>query len=739
MASDGEKPPKAIRSGVIPTFEKGQGGVPLFTPSQWPLGLLFLKNCWNRLRHVQEAKEGILNDEAVTEETVPVAQFQRVMVRLSKYLGHPGLAEKLDARKYVIEGTSKVDWRGFADCWKDFKLETTLSPIERIFLGFDGSGANSSKLGSFTGTVVFFTIIASSVSFIMSTLQGDFWQVQECPGCKPKPRPIFGLIEDVCAVIFTTEFLMRLLTCWGVRLELLNEDMLVERLCSDEPVTWLSPMGRLKQFCLERSNIIDFLAIVPYYFEKVVDAKTNLMVLRLVRLTRMFRILRLGKLSDAMDTLVDTFNASLPSLYVLSFYICLGILVCSSIVYYCEAGVWDSELQAYVVTLPLTGEKTETSFVSIPDTFWWTIVTVTTVGYGDLYPSTPLGKFFGAITIVAGVIAFAMPVGVISSNFSHVWDKAQTAKAGSNIMSLNLASAEAKTIEDGFEHAGLKRSEIKFEVFHINPPAEPLFIGVAVLDVSRIQWNTKVKTGASVTLKLEADTEKSLKSVTGVLNVNLVWEPGEVKHDSQDPKVLRQYMQNFGQLMDETKAQKMTHARSLAQVVEDFWSRPATPDLRGTLTIEIVSARGLAGTNGRVEVEVYPGLRPGVHPLHWQSAQGRGGANPDWGEIRSFALDWSLWEPRTSLAAPPPHTPKDASRGSARHSQDKAPPGTLLPVVSHTGDPMEEEEDTTPLGGVLPPGNAQTIADRIIEELEKELKFLQREKQFQDKINGEDA
>jgi hypothetical protein len=681
---------------------------------------------------VQALKEGVLNDEegAVNDETLPVAQFQRVMVRLLKFLHYD--SKLVDTKKYVVEGTNKVDWRSFADCWRELKMQTTLSPLERVYLGFDPSGASSSKVSQVMSTIVFISIIASSISFILSTLQGDLWQVQDCAGCKPKPRPVFGLIEDICAVVFTTEFLIRFCTCFAVRLELLNEDAMVDKLCSDEPVTWLSPLGRFQKFCLEKSNIIDFLAIFPYYFERLVDTQTNLMVLRLVRLTRMFRILRLGKLSDAMDTLVDTFNASLPSLYVLSFYICLGILVCSSIVYYCEAGAWDTELQAYVVTLPLTAEKVETAFVSIPDTFWWTIVTVTTVGYGDLYPNTALGKFFGSITIVAGVIAFAMPVGVISSNFSHVWDKAQEEKAKGSIAGLSLSSAEAKTIEDGFEHAGLKRSELKFQVFHIEPPAEPLFIGVAVLDVARIPWNVKEKSGATVTLELEGDPEKSRKNVSGVVIVNLIWEPGDPKSFMQDPKFLHQYIRNFGQLPQVQQAQKLTNARSFCQVVKDFWSRPPTPNLRGTLTVEIVAARGLAAPNARVELEVYPGLRPGVPPHQWQTTPGHDTTNPDFGEIRSFSLDWGMIAPRMSMGGPQASPTMKAMRRSLMNEAATASLNSA--VEAPAGDDADIE--LTPLGALLPPGNAQTIADRIIEELEKEVKFLQHEKQNQDTLNG---
>merc|ERR1719359_1527859 len=112
------------------------------------------------------------------------------MIRLLR-IQHYDIAA-FDARVYDFEGNNRISFRGFAECWRDLKLQTTLSPLERIYITFDTSGASSSKAGRAVSTVIMLCIIISSTSFILSTLQGDLWQYQAIPGARPKPRPVFN-------------------------------------------------------------------------------------------------------------------------------------------------------------------------------------------------------------------------------------------------------------------------------------------------------------------------------------------------------------------------------------------------------------------------------------------------------------------------------------------------------------------------------------------------------------------
>ena len=110
-----------------------------------------------------------------------------------------------------------------------------------------------------------------------------------------------------------------------------------------------------------------------------------------------------------LQILAHTFKASISELGMMIFFLCLGIILFSSAIFYAE----NSNIAS--------GERhgaADSSFASIPDAFWYSIVTMTTVGYGDKVPNTLIGKLIGSVCAVTGVLAIALPVPVIVSNFS---------------------------------------------------------------------------------------------------------------------------------------------------------------------------------------------------------------------------------------------------------------------------------------------------------------------------------
>ena len=177
-------------------------------------------------------------------------------------------------------------------------------------------------------------------------------------------------------------------------------------------------------------NAIDFFAIVPYFVtlatmmaEKpeeddsklhaammgAADSKSSqsssLAILRVIRLVRVFRIFKLSRHSKGLQILGMTLKASMKELALLIFFLLIGVVLFSSAVYYAEA---DSD---------------RSNFKSIPDAFWWAVVTMTTVGYGDMRPVCVWGKFVGSLCAIAGVLTIALPVPVIVSNFNYFYHR----------------------------------------------------------------------------------------------------------------------------------------------------------------------------------------------------------------------------------------------------------------------------------------------------------------------------
>ncbi|TNN26268.1 Potassium voltage-gated channel subfamily A member 7 [Liparis tanakae] len=204
----------------------------------------------------------------------------------------------------------------------------------------------------------------------------------------PLPQSIFQdpffLVETVCICWFSFELFMRLACC---------------------------PSKTL--FFKDVMNIIDFSAILPFFvtlgteLAKDDDAAptASIAIIRVIRLVRVFRIFKLSRHSKGLQILGQTLKASMRELGLLIFFLFIGVILFSSAIYFAEA------------------DHEGTYFVSIPHTFWWAVVTMTTVGYGDMFPQTVWGKLVGSMCAIAGVLTISLPVPVIVSNFSYFYHR----------------------------------------------------------------------------------------------------------------------------------------------------------------------------------------------------------------------------------------------------------------------------------------------------------------------------
>lgn len=155
-------------------------------------------------------------------------------------------------------------------------------------------------------------------------------------------------------------------------------------------------MGRIK-FMFSFMALIDLLAIMPFYLPLffAVDGR----VLRILRLFRIMRIFKMGRYSTAFNMIVTVVSKRKEELLVTLTIVFVMLILASSLMYYVEH------------------EAQPEAFRNIPETMWWGVATLTTVGYGDVYPITGLGKLLGAFIAILGVGIFALPAGIIASGF----------------------------------------------------------------------------------------------------------------------------------------------------------------------------------------------------------------------------------------------------------------------------------------------------------------------------------
>ena len=150
-------------------------------------------------------------------------------------------------------------------------------------------------------------------------------------------------------------------------------------------------------------GIIDFLSIIPTYISIFIPASRYLSVIRILRVLRIFRILKLIMYIGETNMLMKAFYGSRRKIIVFMFSIIVLVTIFGSVMYLIE------------------GEAN--GFTSIPRSIYWAIVTITTVGYGDISPQTELGRLFASFTMILGYATLAVPTGIISAEYSTMKQK----------------------------------------------------------------------------------------------------------------------------------------------------------------------------------------------------------------------------------------------------------------------------------------------------------------------------
>ena len=258
-------------------------------------------------------------------------------------------------------------------------------------------------------------------------------QLAYCRDCEPAPHPLFAWFEDLIIPVFTAEYLARLLTVHAALC--IDSDQLIGATQSAAGVAafsgWRVGLKRTWKFCTRPLEVFDLLAILPWWIELLMPAGSgsagaSLSALRLLRLVRVTRIFKLGKQAEAFRMFINVLANSLSAMKVLGVFMVLLITLFGSLIFAAEKGEWtvDDDFPHGAFTRPtLDGrDREESPFRSIPFSFWWVIVTVTTVGYGDLYPTTGFGKFIGAVTMLTGILVLALPITVVGANFAHEYE-----------------------------------------------------------------------------------------------------------------------------------------------------------------------------------------------------------------------------------------------------------------------------------------------------------------------------
>ncbi|KAG1724285.1 hypothetical protein EDD22DRAFT_933740 [Suillus occidentalis] len=211
------------------------------------------------------------------------------------------------------------------------------------------------------------------------------------------PRVWFGL-ETSLVLLFTVEY-------------------------SARSVAWSSSWISLAKWMFSFYGVIDVLAILPYYIEIMLQQDTSVLfrfsILRMFRLLRVFRPFRYNStILLTIEVMYLAVRRSHHALLALSFFIAMVLTVFSTLLYFAERGTWDDNLETFI-----NSDGDTTQFQSIPAAAWFVLVTITTVGYGEITPRSVLGRLITVPLLAFGLLLIALPSFVLGREFSLVWEQ----------------------------------------------------------------------------------------------------------------------------------------------------------------------------------------------------------------------------------------------------------------------------------------------------------------------------
>ncbi len=216
--------------------------------------------------------------------------------------------------------------------------------------------------------IVLLAVILLSIALVM---------LESVQSVRENYRELLKISEWVITIVFTLEYFLRI--------AIINKPL---------------------RYIFSFYGIIDFLAVLPTYLSLVIVGSHSLMIIRVLRLLRVFRILKLTRYTQAGSTLARALWSSRAKISVFIFFVSIIVILVGTLMYLVEGDAG--------------------GFTSIPRSIYWAIVTLTTVGYGDISPITPLGQFLASVLMITGYAIIAVPTGIVTAEIIKTNPKSNT-------------------------------------------------------------------------------------------------------------------------------------------------------------------------------------------------------------------------------------------------------------------------------------------------------------------------
>jgi len=351
------------------------------------------------------------------------------------------------------------DQETFFKCFR-----VSLRTAERYFFTFDIS-ENTTIASRAVSFIIMIAVVVSIITFVIGTL----------PDQSAEFNVALAWVDLVCVIIFSIDLIVRSITVPYARMELLDRSFLEDLLMNRNDRVLLSSRQRLYTFLLSPMGLVDFISVVPFWIElassgmagMMSDSNSDSEILRVMRLARIVRVFKMGKMAEAdlgedrnmvIVLFGEVVNKAGVALQLVGLLILLALLVFGSLIWYAEKGTYFAQgapncphqnlcaSAAIRIRQHADGsfEDSASPFIHIPHAFWWVLVTITTVGYGDYFPITPMGYAVGGVCIIYGVMVFALPVGIIGTAFAQAYDSFLSEQALRKSLQLQEEAAKSR-------------------------------------------------------------------------------------------------------------------------------------------------------------------------------------------------------------------------------------------------------------------------------------------------------
>ena len=233
----------------------------------------------------------------------------------------------------------------------------------------------------------------------------------------------FDIFELISVAIFTLDLFVRI---WTAPLEYSNNEE--------------TNFRRRIRYLFSFGGIIDVVSILPFYLQAIFPGAD----LRVLRALRLFRVLKLSTYNSALNDLIQAILEERKSFYAAVYIFLVVFVIASSLIYYAEHKVHPN------------------GFQSIPDAMYWALITLTTVGYGDVTPVTAMGKIIAALAAISGVVVMALLTGIVATAFAaHMDQKKQffEAQVREALRDGKIDQDEHKFLDELRRHFGMSKKQ----------------------------------------------------------------------------------------------------------------------------------------------------------------------------------------------------------------------------------------------------------------------------------------